>query len=120
MDMDRIQEEYFNFEGRINRKVYIIRSLILFAISFILGLILGFLGDFSGGLIYFAIWVVGAIATFAQHVKRLHDLGKNGWWSLLMFVPFVNLALVIYMVFIKGNEFTNEYGPDPLSNDIYI
>lgn len=120
MDMEQIKEDYFNFEGRINRKVYLMRFLILFCVSFILGLILGFIGDFSGGLIQLVVGVIGGIAAFAQHIKRLHDLGKNGWWSLLMLVPVLNLGLVIYMVFVKGDEFTNDYGPDPLSNDIYI
>lgn len=123
MNIDTIKKDYFNFEGRINRKVYLKRFLILFGVSFMLGLILGVLGlssYYSGSILGMVISLIGIFATFSQHIKRLHDLGKNAWWSLIMFIPIANLGILIYMFFFKGDEFTNKYGPDPLANDIYI
>lgn len=116
INFDKIKEDYFNIEGRINRKVYIMRFLTLMVISFIIGLIFGLLGS-NNGLVNVIISLVLAIAAFSQHIKRLHDLGKSAWWCLLMLIPIVNLGLIIYLVFFKGDEFTNEYGINPLAND---
>ena len=29
-------------------------------------------------------------------VRRLHDVGKSGWWLLLGFVPFVGQLVLLY------------------------
>jgi uncharacterized membrane protein YhaH (DUF805 family) len=44
-------------------------------------------------------------------IKRCHDRGHSGWLSLIGFVPFVNFALGIYLLFAKGSQAVNEYGP---------
>src|SRR3974390_1590891 len=37
-----------------------------------------------------SLWGVGwLVSMFAIAVKRLHDLGRSGWWVLLLAVPFV-------------------------------
>ncbi|MBQ3806180.1 MAG: DUF805 domain-containing protein [Prevotella sp.] len=48
--------------------------------------------------------------------RRLHDIGKSGWWLLLALVPLVNciFAIVILIWTIKdGAKETNQYGPSP-------
>jgi len=42
------------------------------------------------------IWI-----SFALYVKRLHDLDKKGWISLLLFVPFANIYVFIVCGFFK-------------------
>lgn len=37
-------------------------------------------------------------------VARLHDTGSSGWWSLLLFVPFVNLVVWIYLLVAPSAE----------------
>lgn len=46
-------------------------------------------------------------------VRRLHDVGRSGWWVLL---PFTIIGLIpfFYWMIIKGNEGENEYGPSAL------
>jgi uncharacterized membrane protein YhaH (DUF805 family) len=43
---------------------------------------------------------------YLQIIKRMHDIGRSGWYSL---VPIYNLILALS----PGDEGTNEYGPDP-------
>ena len=44
-------------------------------------------------------------------VRRLHDIGKVGWWYLLAFVPFGAFVLIYF--FIEDSEPDNQYGPCP-------
>lgn len=48
------------------------------------------------------------IPGIAAGVRRLHDVGRCGWWLLF---PIVNLVFLAT----EGQNFSNEYGPKPLS-----
>lgn len=48
-------------------------------------------------------------------IRRLHDLGRTGWFWLLIWFPFVNLALLVYAFCFKGTLGLNRFGPDPLA-----
>lgn len=50
-------------------------------------------------------WIPGLYIGFVAVIRRLHDLGRSGWWSLLMFVPLVNFVSLIYLLFAKGGAF---------------
>ena len=45
--------------------------------------------------------------------RRLHDMNHSGWYSLLIFVPFINFVVPIYLGFFKGKDVENKYGPSP-------
>lgn len=121
--MDMIKQDYFSFEGRLNRKPYIIRSFIIFAAMFILFLLSYILFGNEYGYsstpedICDTLVVLAAIvANLSISVRRLHDLDKTGWLFLINFVPLLNVALEVYLIFVKGTEGPNQYGPDPLQN----
>jgi len=61
------------------------------------------------------IFVVGfplfTWAKFALAAKRLHDLGKSGWISLVLIIPLVGLIAVIFLLCASGDAFDNQYGP---------
>ncbi|WP_227430338.1 DUF805 domain-containing protein [Psychrobacter sp. I-STPA6b] len=46
-------------------------------------------------------------------VRRLHDIGKSGWWLLLAFIPLANLLLIYFLYFARGNAGANAYGLPP-------
>jgi uncharacterized membrane protein YhaH (DUF805 family) len=50
-------------------------------------------------------------AKLALAAKRLHDLGKSGWLCLVLFIPFFNLIAVIFLLFARGDDYGNAYGP---------
>ena len=35
------------------------------------------------------------IPTLAAGSRRLHDIGKSGWWQLVCFIPIIGLVLMI-------------------------
>ena len=45
------------------------------------------------------------------HIRRLHDLGYDGFASLLAFVPLVNIGYLLWLLFAPGNHTKNRYGP---------
>lgn len=90
----------FQFEGRLRRSHFWISWGILFAAGFVLGLI-PIIGSIIGiALIYPQI---------AVQVKRLHDMGRSGWWVLAPFAA--NIVMFIVAIFaIMGNVALNQQG----------
>ena len=125
-----LKEQYLSFSGRLNRKPYIIRSLIVYVVSVILLVLVDlmfedeFTFDEFGMLttapgtaeILFTLIVCAICMVFmiSLNVRRLHDLNKTGWLVLLGCVPIANAALSIYVLFFKGTEGSTQYGEDPL------
>jgi uncharacterized membrane protein YhaH (DUF805 family) len=62
--------------------------------------------------------VVMIFLIITLYVRRLHDLNRPGIWLLLHFVPIVNIALLIYVLFAEGNPEENDYG-SPVSTTNY-
>ncbi|MBS3932920.1 MAG: DUF805 domain-containing protein [Truepera sp.] len=50
------------------------------------------------------------VATFSYSIRRLHDTGHSGYFALLLFVPLVNIALVLYLLVMPGTRGPNRYG----------
>lgn len=46
----------------------------------------------------------GLIVALGAVVRRLHDIGQNGWLALLMLLPCVNFVLVIYLLVAQGRS----------------
>ena len=51
--------------------------------------------------------------SIANVAKRCHDLGKSGFFGLLMLIPIVNFFIGIYLAFFQGDLNDNEYGLSP-------
>lgn len=59
------------------------------------------------------IWgIVVIVPTIAAGVRRLHDIGKSGWWYLLAIVPIANFFL-LYLLAKDSQPGENEYGTNP-------
>ncbi|MCO7223957.1 DUF805 domain-containing protein [Pleionea sp. CnH1-48] len=58
--------------------------------------------------------------SFIMMIRRLNDLGYSGWLSLLMFMPLINLAFAIYLMFFPGSKGANQYGKKPEHNTASI
>lgn len=58
-------------------------------------------------LIYF---LFSFIVTLFATIRRLHDIDKKGWWSLIFLVPYVGWLPLAIMLCIKGKVDRNQYG----------
>lgn len=108
---------YFEFSGRSSRAQYWLFQLfyvVLLAGSFYADYRLNGrfpdrqnLGLLSTFVIFFHI-----VPQITVTVRRLHDIGKSGWWYLLLFVPLAGL-LVFVWTFYSSEDGSNDYGDDP-------
>ena len=60
-------------------------------------------------IVFFAwLWFVG-LPQLALLVRRLHDIGKSGWWILLGFVPVVGPFILLIFTLLEGTPGLNRY-----------
>ena len=59
-------------------------------------------------LVALLYWLPGVYIAFIAVVRRFHDMGKSGWWSLLMLVPLVNFVTLIVLLFSSGQTVESE------------
>lgn len=56
------------------------------------------------------IYIILIYFTYIFAIRRLHDLNKTGWLSLVFLIPLVGLFFWIYISCAKGDEGVNTYG----------
>ncbi|WP_211216195.1 DUF805 domain-containing protein [Longispora albida] len=100
-----------NFRGRARRREYWTFQLV----NCVLALGMLALGGAAGSdAPYFAFIAVVLVPSIAAGVRRLHDIGRSGWWYLLAFVPFGGLVVFVWS-FIDSDPHGNKYGDNPKS-----
>lgn len=110
---DKWKEKLYSFQGRVNRKEYILSSLILAAVTGAAALIGLLLGDY--GIYLTLVFLVPIlISALSLNVRRLHDLNKSGWLTLILGIPLIGSVFGIYLLCAKGTDGSNDYGADPL------
>lgn len=118
---ETIKEMFLTTQGRLNRKPYILRGLFLWILSLVTSSGMDIAGESNSlvmnllSLVLFVLFIALGVATIMLVIRRWHDLGKSGWFTLLLFIPLVNLFVAIYLWVKKGDEGPNEYGDDPLA-----
>ncbi|MGG7036757.1 MAG: DUF805 domain-containing protein, partial [Flavobacterium sp.] len=48
-------------------------------------------------------------------VRRLHDVGKSGWFFFIVLIPIVGPIWLLILLFTAGDQGENKYGSDPKS-----
>ena len=116
-----IKKMFFSTKGRLNRKRYILRGLVIGASTSVGGIIVSMLmtgailSESSLMLIISALLVLlmiilPVVSGLMLAARRWHDLNKPGILAItnLLILP------ILYLIFAKGTEGPNKYGPDPL------
>lgn len=100
---------YANFNGRASRSEYWWFALFYVIVAVVLGIVDAMLGMQILGTI-FGLAVL--IPSLAVGVRRLHDVGRSGWWILIAFTV-IGVLLLIYWYVQPSDPAANEYGPPP-------
>ena len=53
------------------------------------------------------------IPSLAVAVRRLHDVGKSGWFYLISLIPLIGGIWLLILFVTEGDKGPNQYGPDP-------
>ena len=104
--------DYFSSVGSINRLVFLQRTLVFIVLSLILSfLALYFFTHWHHGvhmpLGYFFSLVFILISSFAflmQLIKRLNNIGKPPFYTLLLLIPVVNVLFLVYAFLAPANN----------------
>ena len=123
-------KKYVQFSGRAPRKEYWMYILIymigIFILSFLDGALFGYTSEtvttgqsvsasinlnspiFSGifALIHF-------LPGLSVAVRRMHDIGRSGWWILIGLIPLIGIFFMIYWLAKRSEAGTNRFGDNP-------
>ena len=114
-------QHYADFTGRARRSEYWYFVLFNFIVSILIGLSLGVIAGLLNvpALVYLAyLWSLAVfIPSLAVSVRRLHDIGRSGWWVLLSLLPLVGAIILIIWHCTDSQPGANQYGPNPKEMD---
>ena len=109
-------KRYLLPSGRIRRRDFLALKILLVVFGFAAFLIpLITIKEFAGTALL-AWLIVSIYLDFVLFSKRLHDLDYNAFWTILLLVPFANLAIVLFAFFYEGTIGENRFGPDPIKD----
>ena len=112
--------KYFCFSGRASRSEYwwfvLFHCAVLICIGFLVGLMADPVTILAGNLLNALIFGWELIVLFPSLClccRRLHDIGKSGWWFLVTFVPFVGGIICLIWMCKPSDPWVNDYGDVP-------
>lgn len=87
--------KYATFSGRASRPEF----WWFFLFQILVSIVASMFGDVVNGLVGLAL----LLPALAVGARRLHDIGKSGWWQLIM-LTVIGLLLLIYWWVQPGNN----------------
>lgn len=113
----KVLKQYSDFNGRARRKEYwmfVLFNLIFAMIAMLIDNLLGFkIGTMPYGYIYLLYALFALVPGLAVAARRLHDVGKSGWFLLIAIIPIIGAVWLIVLFVTDGNPGENQYGPNP-------
>ena len=117
----KVLKQYADFSGRARRKEYWMYTLFnaLFAVAaMVIDNVLGISFEIQGqsmgyGYVYLLYILVVLIPGLAVAVRRLHDVGKSGWFFLIALIPLIGGIWLLILFCTDGDSQTNKWGDNP-------
>lgn len=120
-------KQYADFQGRARRMEYWMFNLFVFLISMAFVLLIVFAAIAAGPsedgstpitvALLGVVWVLFSLGMFIPNlavlIRRLHDIGKSGWFFFISFVPFVGGIVLLIFLLMDSKPGDNQYGPNP-------
>ena len=109
--VETIKTRYTDFKGRASRAQYWYFVLFYIIISIPFSIIDR--GILHAQILTIVLSLALLLPSIAVGVRRLHDLGKPGWWYLMVIVPIVGPIALLILFCMPGEYKTNAFGPKP-------
>jgi|TARA_Y100000310_G_C19974365_1_gene486915 uncharacterized membrane protein YhaH (DUF805 family) len=105
-----VRDNYANFNGRASRQEY----WMFFLFNMIFAFVAAFLDGFLGLGFLYILYALGLfIPGLAVGIRRLHDVGKSGWWLLITLIPLIGAIWILILLCTDSNPGENGFGPSP-------
>jgi len=108
-------KNYATFKGRASRSEFWYFFLFSILISLIAQQLDFALHQNESGAISGIVTIILLVPGIALQVRRLHDIGKSGWWFFLNLIPLLGQIALIVLSCMRGHAETNQYGDNPLT-----
>jgi len=113
-------KQYADFSGRARRKEYWMFTLFNMIIIYALILVM-MVGNaiksselsLLGMVLYGGYALAIIVPSLAVCVRRLHDIGKSGWYFFIGLIPLVGGIILLIWLFKDSQAGKNEYGANP-------
>ena len=126
--------KFFNFSGRINRRTYLVHSLLLTLLIIVVWVAAAALALQSDGFIFPISWLALTLAVIVRNlsllIRRFHDFNGSGLMVFAYIIgsgflsgvatriaPFLDTVVTLVMLciplLIPGTQGDNKYGPQP-------
>lgn len=104
-------KKYAVFSGRARRKEYWMFVLFNIIITIVLSIVDRMLKlDNVLSAIYSLVLIIPGISV---SVRRLHDIGKRGWWYFISYIPLIGQIWFIILMCTDSQYGENMYGLNP-------
>lgn len=57
------------------------------------------------------------VPSLAVTVRRLHDIGRSGWWYFIAFVPLIGGLILFVFTLLDSEPYANQWGLDPKASE---
>ena len=111
--------KFADFSGRARRREYWTFALVNCLIAMLL-LILGLaFGEDSpaSNIMVTIFYLIMLVPNLSVSVRRLHDIGKSGWWLFIGLIPLIGSLLLLVWSFMDSEPDENQYGENPKGED---
>jgi uncharacterized membrane protein YhaH (DUF805 family) len=108
----KVLRQYADFTGRARRREYWMFTLFNLIIAVVLLLLDYGLGTGFLNMVYSLAVLLPSLAVGA---RRLHDIGRSGWWQLLGLIPIIGTIILIVWAATDGSPEPNQWGVNPKS-----
>ena len=102
-------KRWLDFSGRSRRREFLTAALYQSVISAVLSFIDHMIFGFP--VISVVFLIMNMIPGLAISIRRLHDIGRSGWWLFIVLVPLIGVILYLITIFKDSYPGTNRYGP---------
>ena len=107
--------KFADFSGRARRREYWTFALVNGLIGVLLSILgLAFGEDSSASTIILAVfYLIILLPNLSVSVRRLHDIGKSGWWLFIGLIPLLGSLILFAWTLMDSEPGENQYGKNP-------
>lgn len=104
-----------NLKGRLSRKNYLWTLGMIFVVWLTLTIVgLEIPHEMSSLTIVVLSTILACVLLLFASTQRLKDVNKKYFWSILLFVPLIQILFLFYLTISKGDVNTNSFGEKDL------